>query len=255
MTGQEKRLIVQNFAHFQQFSRPGAKGNTFARIPEVPRCETACVFCQRKDWIEHRHKLNLFGQPPTGASQLGAAQEAAASSGSGADVDNADEDPEQAQDYGIAGSLLKHGDVHYLQSPELVHALLDVDRYVARWPLIPVAELHASSVQHPSHPDWRWLLHVRRVPVKPFAEKPDCDASQLADTLTSDAPPGHDTRPRCAGIGDENNLVWTCWDCLQDLGAKKPKMPVYACANDNWDGRKNVCTFGTRLGPRKCFAH
>ena len=78
----------------------------YARIPEVPRCETACVFCQRKDWIEHRHKLNLFGQPPTGASQPGAAQEAAASSGSGAHVDNADEDPEQAQDYDKAGSLL-----------------------------------------------------------------------------------------------------------------------------------------------------
>ena len=31
-TGQEKRLIVGNFAHFQQFSRPGAKGNTFARV-------------------------------------------------------------------------------------------------------------------------------------------------------------------------------------------------------------------------------
>ena len=28
VTGQEKRIIVQNFAHFQQFSRPGAKGNT-----------------------------------------------------------------------------------------------------------------------------------------------------------------------------------------------------------------------------------
>ena len=43
MTGQEKRIILQNFAHFQQFSRPGAKGNTFARISEVPRCEAACA--------------------------------------------------------------------------------------------------------------------------------------------------------------------------------------------------------------------
>ena len=65
IAGQEKRIIVQKFAHFQQFSRPGAKGNTFARIPEEPRCEAAFVFCQRKDFIEHRHKLNLFGQPPS----------------------------------------------------------------------------------------------------------------------------------------------------------------------------------------------
>ena len=43
ITGQEKRIIVQRFAHFQQFSRPGTKGNTFARIPEEPRCEAVCV--------------------------------------------------------------------------------------------------------------------------------------------------------------------------------------------------------------------
>ena len=36
ITGQEKKIFVHNFAHFQQFSRPGAKGNTFARIPEEP---------------------------------------------------------------------------------------------------------------------------------------------------------------------------------------------------------------------------
>ena len=64
ITGEEKRIIVQNFAHFQQFSRPGAKSNTFARIPEVPRCEAACALCARKDFNEHRHMLNLFAQPP-----------------------------------------------------------------------------------------------------------------------------------------------------------------------------------------------
>ena len=30
VTGQEKRIILQNFAHFQKFTRPGAKGNTVA---------------------------------------------------------------------------------------------------------------------------------------------------------------------------------------------------------------------------------
>ena len=34
--------------------------------------------------------------------------------------------------------------------------------------------------------------------------------------------------------------MWTCWDCLVDLGAKKPKMPTYACANDNWGGRERL---------------
>ena len=30
ITGQEKIIFVQHFAHFQQFSRPGVKANTFA---------------------------------------------------------------------------------------------------------------------------------------------------------------------------------------------------------------------------------
>ena len=42
ITGQKKRIIVQNFAHFHKFS------------PEEPRCEAACVLCQRKDFIENR---------------------------------------------------------------------------------------------------------------------------------------------------------------------------------------------------------
>ena len=32
VNGQEKRIILQNVAHFQQFSRRGTKGNTFARM-------------------------------------------------------------------------------------------------------------------------------------------------------------------------------------------------------------------------------
>ena len=32
ITGQEKRIIVQKFAHFQQFSRPGAKGSLGVKL-------------------------------------------------------------------------------------------------------------------------------------------------------------------------------------------------------------------------------
>ena len=61
ITGQEKRISVQNVAHFQHFSRPGAKGNTFARVPEEPRCEAACVFRQLKDLrvVPHEPTLKL----------------------------------------------------------------------------------------------------------------------------------------------------------------------------------------------------
>ena len=67
ITGQEKRIILQNCAHFQQFSRPGANGNTFADSEPVPRAEAACVFCAQKDWLEHRHKLHLFDEAPSDA--------------------------------------------------------------------------------------------------------------------------------------------------------------------------------------------
>ena len=225
ITGEEKRLIVQNFAHFQQFSRPGAKGNTFARIPEVPRCEAACALCARKDFIEHRHMLNLFAQLPEDHQSVefdscGAPQPA--------DEDNDLSGDPCEEDY-RPKRLMKHKMVYYLRNPEAVNRLLNVERYAARWPLIPVAELHASSIQHPLHPEWRWLLHSRRVPVQAIASDEDSSVAQPADD-----------RPRCAGIGDENCHVWSCWDCLMDVAAQNPKMPVNACANDNWIGRERV---------------
>ena len=127
--------------------------------------------------------------------------------------------------------------VYYLQNPEAVTRLLSVERYATRWPLIPVAELHASSVQHPLHPEWRWLLHSRRVPC--IASDVTSSVAQPAVVTTSAAQLA-DSRPPCAGIGDENWHVWSCWDCLMDVVAKKPKMPVNACANDNWLGRERV---------------
>ena len=119
--------------------------------------------------------------------------------------------------------------VYYLENQEAVNALLSVERYAARWPLIPIEELHASSVQHPLHPAWRWLLHSRRVPVQVIASDDASGAAQPADS-----------RPRCAGVGDANSHVWSCWDCLMDIIGKKPKMPVNACANDNWIGRERA---------------
>ena len=69
---EEKRIMIHNFALLQQFSRPGAKGSTFSRSPEIPRCEEACAVCQQRDFIELRHKLNLFGTPaPTGERAMG----------------------------------------------------------------------------------------------------------------------------------------------------------------------------------------
>ena len=131
-----------------------------------------------------------------------------------------------------AASLLKHKAIYYLRSPEQANALLNVSRYAQMWPLIPTEELHASSVQHPDHPEWRWLLRSRRVPVLDDSLTEALrasDASQLADTL-----------PTCAGIGDPTVPVWACWECLTDLCAKRLKLPLDACANDNWIGRETI---------------
>ena len=38
----------------------------------------------------------------------------------------------------------------------------------------------------------------------------------------------------------ENGLVFACWECLIDIAAKKPKMSINACANDNWIGRERI---------------
>ena len=139
--------MVQNFAHFQQFCHPGSKGNYFSSGEEVPRCEAACAICAQKDYLEHRHKLSLFGTAPEHQGQEVCA-DAADDLG---DVSEAEGEADASR----TRPLLKYCGVYYLQSPQLVHKLLDVDRYILRWPLIPSEELHASSVEHPDHQEWR----------------------------------------------------------------------------------------------------
>ena len=112
----------------------------------MPRCEAACAVCAQKDYLEHRHKLNLFGTAPSAGGAVQPSDDEASDMG---DVS------EGGADAGRTRALLKHCGVYYVQSPTLVHKLLDVDRYSQRWPLIPPEELHASSVQHPEHPEWR----------------------------------------------------------------------------------------------------
>ena len=222
--------------------RTGIRSNYFADGEEVPRCEAACAVCARKDWLEHRHKLRLFAKPPQNA----------VSEDAGADHDSTEEERSGARQ--PAGKLKRHGE-YYIQSPEQVHKFLDVNRYAQRWPLIPAQELHASSIQHPDHPEWRWLLHTRRVPV--LAAKPSSataqqaasgsGVSQLAASTSGAAQPA-DALPACAGVGDPDAYVWVCWDCLSDLCAKKPKMPLNGLTNDNWIGPPCVPKHCVRMG-------
>ena len=112
ITAQEKRIMVQNFAHFQQFCHPGSKGNFFSSGKEVPRCEAACAICAQKDYLEHRHKLSLFGAAPEHHGQE-------LCSDAAGDLGNVSEGEGEA-DAPRTRALLKHRGVYYLQSPELV---------------------------------------------------------------------------------------------------------------------------------------
>ena len=178
--------------------------------PEVPRSEAACAICQQKDFVEHRYKLNLFADPPDAVAHKLHPEDGVLSGG-----ESDGEGKTELLSLSNPAShrtLLQHRGVYYLQSPEAVHQILDVERYSKRWPLIPLAELHASSVQHPSHSDWRWLLHSRRVPVLPPQDLAAMYATQ----------PG-DSRPPCAGIGDEERCVFACCNASLTCPASSPR--------------------------------
>ena len=87
-----------------------------------------------------------------------------------------------------------------LRPPEKIHAGLDVELYVPVVPLAPLEELHESSVQHPSFPTTRWLLHPRRVPVLSPAD--------VAKHTEFTGGAAEHVKPSCAGIGDAEKPAW-----------------------------------------------
>ena len=182
----------------------------------------------RSTWLEHRFKLRLFVEPPAGSISEDTVAEPVPEQ----------EDADEQEDAGRRQ--------YYIQSPDLVHKLLDVNRYAQRWPLIPQEELHASSIEHPSLKDsdgnkCRWLLHTRRVPVLPTP-------SGASDSGMSQ-PVNASSLPICAGVGDPEAYVWACWDCVNDLCAKKPIMPSNGLTNDNWIGRVGSISEDTAAEP------
>ena len=103
-----------------------------------------------------------------------------------------------------------------------INKLLDVNKYIEAWPLIPTEELHASSVQHPSYSEYRWLLNTRRVPLHASSSSSAATQQEL---------------PKCAGVGVKDQPVWLCKSCTTALCRPEPVMPFFALANWNWGGR------------------
>ena len=182
----------------------------------------------RSTWLEHRFRLRLFVEPPAGSISEDTVAEPVP------EQEDADEQENTGRHTTV--KLKQHGQ-YYIQSPDQVHKLLDVNRYAKRWPLIPPEELHASSIEHPSLKDsdgnkCRWLLHTRRVPVLPTP-------SGASDSGMSQ-PVNASSLPICAGVGDPEAYVCACWECVNDVCAKKPIMPLNGLTNDNWIGREKV---------------
>ena len=117
--------------------------------------------CARLDWVEKRYRVRLFASIPkgdAGDTDSETSEEQISDHGnSNLDAESDEEEPHEAR---RTDRFFVRDSVVYIRNPAVVHKLLDVARYASRWTQVPPEELHASSVQHPEHPDWRWLLHI-----------------------------------------------------------------------------------------------
>ena len=120
-TPSAKRNMVPNFAHFQQYSHPGAGSCVFSGEPPVPRSEAACAICARLDWKEHRVKLHLFAAPP------------AVSDSEQDDLsEQSSEDDMKTTAAAQKRPVVWSDGVAYVQNPKRVQELLSVERYQER---------------------------------------------------------------------------------------------------------------------------
>ena len=135
-----------------------------------------CATCAKVSWIDRCFPCYLFQDCP---DALRPREES--------DTDHTDNDaaPEEASDEEALapeqrrGRLLKNEDGLYVIDAHKINELLDVNKYIEAWPLIPKEELHASSVQHPSLPEYKWLRNTRRVPVQASSFEPGVPAQDL----------------------------------------------------------------------------
>ena len=228
-----KRNMIANYDAAFRCSRPGCMGAS------EPRADVACVVCARKGWLESRFPVFLWKVCPR------------------SDTDNADADdhvqnPEE-EDLDAdkqrpcfrkrvqprSAATLKDSEGNfYFGEAAAINQLLAVTRYHELLPTIPLEELHASSVQHPTFPAFRWLLHSRRVPlVEALAS--ERDSSSIGQTARVSEPGENGPAYRCAGVGDESQKAWICKECRDCLCTAVPIMPPVALANLMWGGREH----------------
>ena len=195
----------------------------------ITRCEVACVICARKDLADNRFPVSIWREA----------------------TDNRTYSELRHTESGTS-SLLTCGDILCFGNRDLINEHLSVDGYMDRRPLIPKAELLASSVLRPADHSMAWLLHSRRTPLLPDSRGPRFNSVGQA-LGSAEQPAARDVMsPSCAGIGDPDQTDHICFDragclCVED---KLIKMPEYALANDLWLGREPVALQSDSLGLR-----
>ena len=219
------------------------------------RRQEACAVCARKDWLEARFQCYLWKSFPGGGAGEPAEEEEAEEGATGAELSEGSDDEGGRRPRRWA---LRDADgVYYVGDAAKVHQHLGVEHYAKAMPLIPLEELHASSVQHPRFTAYRWLLHTRRVPTRPeetggaghpvgSAESAAArgrgreDGGGGAAEPVSEPSPDGPSLPRCAGVGAEEKIVWIGRQCRDALCVRDGiAMPGPALANLMWGGREH----------------
>ena len=146
-----KRSSAQAFQFFRKHSVPSSWNEYTAKSHESaqPRREEACAVCAVKDWLENRYAVYLFqdGTNTTSWSRFfyGTHDE---------EKHELEEDGDDTRnDSGAqipSGQLLVSDDGVFCFGPKKkIHEILNVQRYIAQWPLIPVAELQCVQYSAP----------------------------------------------------------------------------------------------------------
>ena len=114
-----------------------SSGIRFSGGQAVPRGKAACVVCAQKDYLEHRHKLSLFGAVPEGHIYEHCADPAR-------DDEDVSESEANARP---TKTLVKHRGVYYLRVFDLVRTTARVQRSASRAPRLAVAAALPSSAR------------------------------------------------------------------------------------------------------------
>ena len=243
-----KRNMVANAATAIVYSRPGGEGDLEERRQE------ACVVCARKGWLESRFQCYLWKAFPRGDARELAAEKKATKDGVAEECLEPSDDEERRR----PRRLLRDADgVYYMGDAAEVNKFLGVEHYAKAMPRIPLKELHASSVRHPKHSAYRWLLHTRRVQTQqeetggvhenasptqlaPAGVRGCDDGGDGAAEPVSETGAHSNGLPRCAGVGVEDSKAWVCKTCRDALCVGDTVgMPGPALANLMWGGREH----------------